>query len=216
MLITWLVADKDAELKMLETLNNSLEIRLNAKDYSLDQWKENCVDLQKALEEKDKLLAVQAKEMTDYKASVGEQLKLHDQALQDLSKKIERLERDLGRKADKINYLMLRGSRKQSLMPPTDLSGLYLYNDCLLSPAAGLITRAMNASYYMTGGVEPAFNPETFLWRMPSEIESHCRSVAVDARARMLGIARSWYPTMDMYLIEAASAQKFPKRSACA
>lgn len=69
----------------------------------------------------------------------------------------------------------------------------------------------MNAAYYMTGEVEPSFVPETFVLRIPSEMESHCRWVAVDARARMLGIARSCYPSMDMSLIEAAYCPEVPE-----
>lgn len=66
MLIVRLVEDKDAELHTLEALNSSLETRLIAKDMSLDQWKEDCAKLQKALEEKDELLTTKAKEMADH------------------------------------------------------------------------------------------------------------------------------------------------------
>ena len=79
-------------------------------------------------------------------------------------------------------------------------------------PVAELTVGAMNACYYMTGGCNPSvFNPETYLWGMPREIELHCRTVAVDAGARAMGIVRSWYPSIDMSLIEAAYCPEVPE-----
>ena len=79
-------------------------------------------------------------------------------------------------------------------------------------PVAELTAGAMNACYYMTGGCNPSvFNPETYLWGMPREIELHCRTVAVDAGARAMGIVRSWYPSIDMSLIEAAYCPEVPE-----
>lgn len=96
-----------------------------AKDQSLDQWKGDYAKLQKALEEKEKLLTTKAKAMVDHEASTAEQIKLQDHALQELSKKIERLEHDIGKKTDKINYLMARGTCKYSSVPPISLIGLF-------------------------------------------------------------------------------------------
>lgn len=70
----------------------------------------------------------------------------------------------------------------------------------------------MNACLYMTGGCNPSScNPETYLWGMPREIESHCQTVAVDANAQMMGIVHSWYPLQDISLIEAAYCPEVPE-----
>lgn len=56
----------------------------------------------------------------------------------------------------------------------------------------GLAAGAMNDCFYMTGGCNlSSFNPENYIWGMPREIESHYRTVAIDAGARMVGIVRS-------------------------
>lgn len=53
-------------------------------------------------------------------------------------------------------------------------------------------------------------NLQDFLWQVTQMIEDHCKTVAVDAGARMLAIVRSWYPEVDL---EAIGRGYFPKTS---